>query len=101
LSEVDKGSTAKILGPFLDGMREAGASVELFYAKQLDARAVSPLSWFLSPVVLAAATFFEEDLGVFSETDWAECEHVDLFPRIDLRLLSVPARSQRRRDSSS
>jgi hypothetical protein len=38
LSEVDKGSTAKILGPFLDGMREAGASVELFYAKQLDVK---------------------------------------------------------------
>jgi multimeric flavodoxin WrbA len=35
---MDKGSTAKILGPFLDGMREAGASVELFYAKQLDVK---------------------------------------------------------------
>jgi multimeric flavodoxin WrbA len=35
---MDKGSTAKILGPFLDGVREAGASVELFYAKQLDVK---------------------------------------------------------------
>jgi hypothetical protein len=38
---MDKGSTAKILGPFLDGMRGAGASVELFYAKQLDVKPCS------------------------------------------------------------
>jgi multimeric flavodoxin WrbA len=35
---MNKGSTAKILGPFLDGMREAGASVQLFYAKQLNVK---------------------------------------------------------------
>ncbi len=34
----EKGNTAKILSPFLDGMRKAGASVELFYAKDLDVR---------------------------------------------------------------
>ncbi len=33
---MDKGATAKILAPFIDGMRNAGASVELFYAKRLD-----------------------------------------------------------------
>jgi len=32
---MDQGNTAKILGPFLEGMREAGAEVELFYTRQL------------------------------------------------------------------
>jgi multimeric flavodoxin WrbA len=35
---MGKGNTAKILAPFLEGMRKAGASVELFYAKDLDVR---------------------------------------------------------------
>jgi hypothetical protein len=32
--KMEKGNTARVLAPFLDGMREAGASVELFYAKR-------------------------------------------------------------------
>lgn len=32
---MDKGSTAAILIPFLEGMREAGAEVELYYTKKL------------------------------------------------------------------
>lgn len=33
---LEKGGTASILGPFLEGMEEAGAEVELFYVYQLD-----------------------------------------------------------------
>jgi len=32
---MDKGNTARILGPFLDGMSEAGAEVELLYTRKL------------------------------------------------------------------
>ena len=34
--KMDKGNTALVLGPFIEGMREAGAEVELFYTKKLD-----------------------------------------------------------------
>jgi multimeric flavodoxin WrbA len=34
--KMDKGNTAMILDPFLQGMREAGAEVELYYTKKLD-----------------------------------------------------------------
>jgi multimeric flavodoxin WrbA len=34
--KTDKGNTALLLGPFLDGMKAAGAGVELFYTSQLD-----------------------------------------------------------------
>lgn len=34
--KMGKGNTAKILTPFLEGMKDAGASVELFYAKSLN-----------------------------------------------------------------
>lgn len=33
---MGKGSTAMILTPFLEGMKEAGAQIELFYTKKLD-----------------------------------------------------------------
>jgi multimeric flavodoxin WrbA len=33
---MDKGNTALILTPFLEGMREAGADVELFYTRKLE-----------------------------------------------------------------
>ena len=33
---MHKGNTALILGPFLEGMREAGAEVELLYTRKLD-----------------------------------------------------------------
>jgi multimeric flavodoxin WrbA len=34
--KMDKGNTALILTPFLEGMREAGAKIELFYTKKLN-----------------------------------------------------------------
>ncbi len=33
---MEKGNTAAILGPFLEGMKEAGAEVELLYTKKLN-----------------------------------------------------------------
>lgn len=50
---TDKGNTSLILTPFLDGMREAGAEVDLFYTKKLD---VKPCQgeyhcWFKTPGV--------------------------------------------------
>jgi multimeric flavodoxin WrbA len=32
---MDDGNTAMILNPFLDGMKEAGANVELIYTRKL------------------------------------------------------------------
>ncbi len=48
---MDKGNTALILNPFLEGMREAGAEVELFYTKKLK---INPCQgeyncWFKTP----------------------------------------------------
>ena len=33
--KMDKGNTARILNPFLDGMKDEGAEVELYYTKKL------------------------------------------------------------------
>jgi len=35
---MDKGNTALILNPFIDGMRDSGAQVKLLYTKRLDVR---------------------------------------------------------------
>ena len=50
---MGNGNTALILNPFLDGMREAGAEVELFYTKKLK---INPCQgcltcWFKTPGV--------------------------------------------------
>ena len=48
---MDEGNTALILSPFLDGMKEAGANVELFYTRKLK---IGPCNgdmscWFKNP----------------------------------------------------
>ncbi|MHC1753950.1 MAG: flavodoxin family protein [Methanosarcina sp.] len=48
---MDKGNTSLILNPFLEGMREAGAEVELFYTENLN---INPCTgelncWFKTP----------------------------------------------------
>lgn len=48
---MDEGNTAKILNPFLEGMKEAGAKVETFYTRKLD---IGPCNgdmscWFVNP----------------------------------------------------
>ncbi|MCJ7445124.1 MAG: flavodoxin family protein [Methanotrichaceae archaeon] len=48
---MDEGNTAMILNPFLEGMREAGADVDLFYTKKLN---IGPCNgdmscWFKNP----------------------------------------------------
>ena len=48
---MDEGNTSKILNPFLEGMREAGAKVELFFTKKLT---IGPCNgdmscWFTNP----------------------------------------------------
>ena len=48
---MDDGNTAMILNPFLDGMKEAGAEVELFYTRKLK---IGPCNgdmscWFKNP----------------------------------------------------
>lgn len=37
-AKMEKSNTALVLPPFLDGVKEAGASVELFYAKRLNVK---------------------------------------------------------------
>jgi multimeric flavodoxin WrbA len=48
---MDEGNTAMILKPFLEGMKEAGAKVELFFTKKLN---IGPCNgdmscWFVNP----------------------------------------------------
>jgi multimeric flavodoxin WrbA len=55
---MDKGNTAMILNPFLDGMKKAGADVELYYTKKLNIKACQGElhCWLKDP-----ATCFQDD----------------------------------------
>jgi multimeric flavodoxin WrbA len=59
--KMDKGNTAMILTPFLDGMREAGATIEIFYTRKLKIRPCSGEfnCWFKTPGKCAFADDME------------------------------------------
>ncbi len=77
-AKMEKGNTARVLAPFLEGMKEAGASVELFYAKRLD---VKPCAgefhcWYKKP----GDCYIEDDMQT-------------LYPRLrgaDILVLATP-----------
>jgi len=67
----DKGNTAAILTPFLDGMREAGAEIELFYIKNLK---IKPCQgefncWFKTPAECFQKDDMQTLLPKFSQAD--------------------------------
>ena len=75
---MHKGNTALILSPFIDGMREAGAEVEVFYTKKLKIR---PCDGDLSCWLKTPGVCIHRD-----DMDW-------LLPKLgesDLLVLSVP-----------
>ena len=69
--KTDKGNTALILTPFLEGMKEAGADVELFYTKKLH---INPCQgeancWFKHPGKCFQEDDMNELLPKFREAD--------------------------------
>lgn len=56
--KMDKGNTALILDPFLEGMKDAGAEVELFYNSQLN---ISPCQGELHCWLKAPGECFQQD----------------------------------------
>jgi multimeric flavodoxin WrbA len=74
----DKGNTASILTPFMDGMREAGAEIELFYTKNLR---INPCQgefncWFKTP----GRCFQEDDMQML----------IPKFGQADLWVIATP-----------
>jgi multimeric flavodoxin WrbA len=73
---MDEGNTAMILNPFLDGMKEAGANVELFYTRKLK---IGPCNgdlscWFKNPGKCGQDDDMQMLLPKFKEADviiWA------------------------------
>jgi len=55
---MDKGNTALILGPFLEGMKEEGAKVELFYTRKLK---INPCRGELNCYLKTPGECFQED----------------------------------------
>jgi len=55
---MGKGNTALILNPFLEGMREAGAEVELFYTRKLK---INPCTGGLSCLLKTPGECFQKD----------------------------------------
>ncbi|KKK41898.1 hypothetical protein LCGC14_1640590 [marine sediment metagenome] len=46
--KMDKGNTALILNPFFEGMKNAGAEVELFYTNKLNINPCQFYIWLLN-----------------------------------------------------
>jgi multimeric flavodoxin WrbA len=73
---MDDGNTAIILNPFLEGMKEAGADVDLFYTKKLN---IGPCNgdmscWFKNPGLCGQKDDMQMLLPKFTEADvivWA------------------------------
>ena len=68
-ARMEKGNTARVLAPFVDGMHEAGASVELFYAHKLN---LSPCTgefycWYQKP----GACYIQDDMQMLYPKLWA------------------------------
>ena len=69
--KMEKGNTALILGLFLEGMKEAGAEVELLYTKKLE---INPYQGELSRWLKTPGKCFQKDdmemlLSKLNETD--------------------------------
>ena len=67
----EKGNTDLILGPFLDGMKEAGAQIDLFYTKKLK---VNPClgeynCWFKTPGVCSQKDDMQQIVPKLMEAD--------------------------------
>ncbi len=73
---MDEGNTAMILNPFLEGMKEAGADVDLFYTRKLK---IGPCNgdmscWFVNPGTCGQKDDMQMLLPKFKEADvivWA------------------------------
>ena len=73
---MDEGNTAMILNPFLEGLKEAGADVEVFYTRRL---LIGPCNgdmscWFVNPGICGQKDDMQMLLPKFKEADvivWA------------------------------
>jgi multimeric flavodoxin WrbA len=75
---MEKGNTAIILDPFLDGMKEAGAEVEVFYTKKLD---IKPCQGEFNCWLKTPGECFQKDDMEWLRPKWNEA---------DIRVLATP-----------
>jgi multimeric flavodoxin WrbA len=80
--KMEEGNTARILNPFLDGMKEAGAEIDLFYTSKLK---IKPCQgdfhcWFITPgkcmhnddMDMLIPKFEEADITIYSTPLYAD-----------------------------
>jgi multimeric flavodoxin WrbA len=70
---MDKGNTAVILGPFIDGMKEAGAEIELFYTKKLR---IQPCQGEMNCMLKTPGVCFQHDDMDWLRPKWKEAEFI-------------------------